>query len=210
MDGFGTPSELRVFKDGSIGAVIQDYPLMDQGITPSPFSQWFTDNGASDGSNDMRVDGSSIPQRFYIKAQDDFDIYIKTISVRISDNGARLNDFGALSALTNGVSWTTSNNSLGDDYVIQDQIQTNLDFIRLGFLTQGVGEGTSAFRADISGSGSETYLPVIDLSQTFGPRWGVRIKRGSNDLLSFIVNDDLDSGIDTFNIKAFGSIVNSN
>ena len=151
----------------------------------------------------MGVDGSTTPQEFYISAQSDKDIFIKTISVRIGDNGARLNLFGALSALTNGITWAFNTTSLGD-VTIKDEIQTNLDFIRMGIATQGIGDGGSAFRADVSGSSADTYLPVIDLTQTFGFPWGLRLEKGTNDKVSFIVNDDLSTGLDTFNIFGFG------
>lgn len=198
-DGHGSTNKVKVNGEGEIGVTIHAHPPIDEQIIAYPFSSWFENNT----SNDMRVDGSTTNVEFSINANADVDIFIKTISVRISDNGAALNEFGALSALTNGVEWAYSNSGLGL-VMIQDEIKTNLDFIRLGFDTAGTGDGVSAYRADVSGAGADTYLPNIDLAKTFGFPWGLRLAKNTTDKLVFIVKDDLSSGLDVFNIKAFG------
>ena len=202
-DGHGSENTLKINGEGEIGVVLHAHPPQDEVVEAYPFSQWFTDDGLSTGSNDMRVNGSTTSQDFYIEGRQELDIYIKTISVQISDNGAALNKFAALAALTNGVSFLFANDALGE-VTIQDEIKTNLDFIRLGLSTGAIGTGTDAYKADISGGGADTYLPTIDLSLTFGFPWGLRLIKGSNDKLIFRVNDDLSTGIDTFNIKGFG------
>lgn len=198
-DGEGRPNSARINGEGELGVVVHSHPPLDEGITSYPFSAWFE----SSGSNDMRVDGSTTAQEFKIVAATNVDIFIKTISVRIADASAVLNKFGNLTALTNGVDWNYQNDALGR-LTIQGGIQTNLDFIRLGFSTVGTGDGSSAFRADTSGAGADTYLPIIDLTQTFGFPWGLRLRKGTNDAMSFVVNDDLSTGMDGFDIRAFG------
>lgn len=197
---------LKINGEGEIAVTIHQHPPLEEAVEAFPFAQWFTDDGLSSGTNDLRVDGSTTPQRFYISARQDADIFIKTISVRISDAGANLNEFGALAALTNGVSFEYVGGTTGT-VVVQDEIKTNLDFIRLGISTPAIGGGTDAFKADLSGGGADTYLPVIDLSVTFGFDWGVHLRRGSLDRLQFTVNDDLSTGIDALNIRGFGSQV---
>jgi hypothetical protein len=195
---------LKINGEGEIAVTMHQHPPLDEVVEAFPFAQWFTADGASSGSNDLRVDGSVNPQKFYISARSDVDLFIKTISVRISDAGATLDEFGNLPALTNGVSFEYISSSIGD-LVIQDQIQTNLDFIRLGVSTPAIGGGTDAFKADLTGGGADTYLPVIDLSATFGFVWGLHLKKGTLDRIQFTVNDDLSTGIDTLNIRGFGS-----
>ena len=202
VDGHGSPNSLKINGEGEIGIVMHAHPPNNEVIEAYPFSQWFTDNGLSTGSNDMLVDGSTTSQNFWIGGRQDRDIYIKTISVQISDNGSALDKFGALTALTNGVSFLFANSALGE-ITIQDEIKTNLDFIRLGLSTGAIGSGTDAYRADISGAGADTYLPIIDLTLTFGFPWGLRLVKGSNDKLVFRVNDNV-STMDIFNIKGFG------
>lgn len=205
IDGHGSGNKLKVNGEGEIPVVIHTHPPIDEQVESFPFSQYFTDDGTSTGDNDMRVDGSSTSVPFYISAKEDKDIWIKSISIRISDAAAVLNRFGNITALTNGISWEYANNNLGE-VTIQEGIKTNLDFLRIGLASAGIG-GTDAFKADLSGGGADTYLPVIDMTQTFGFSWGLRLSKGSRDRLIFRVNDNLATGapdIDQFDIIAFG------
>lgn len=198
-----TRNKLKIGREGEITVTQHTHPPHDEKVLSYPWGQWFTDDGTPSGGEDMTVDGSSTPVRYFIKAQEDRDIYIKSISVLISQQNARLNLFGAQPALTNGVSFEYKNNDIGD-VVLQDEIKTNLDFIRLGIDTQGLGSGSTAYRADISGSSADSYLPVLDLQRTYGMPWGLRLRKGSEDFLAFFVRDDL-SALTTFNIRAGGS-----
>ena len=204
VDGYGKRNALKVNGEGEVAVVIHQHPPIDEETTAYPFSQFFTDDGTSSGSEDMRVDGSTSSQEFYITAHQDRDIFIKTISVRISDTSSVLNKFGNLTALTNGIEWKFTTNVLGE-ITVKDGIKTNLEFIRVGLSTAGTGDGSSAFRADVSGGGADTYLPVIDLAQTFGFSWGIRLAKGTKDRMSFIVKDDLSVGMDGFDIFGFGA-----
>jgi len=204
VDGHGTKNRLKINGEGEIGVVIHDHPPIDERVTSYPFRQYFTDDGESTGDNDMIVDGSTTPQEFYIAAKEDKDVYIKTISVRLGGTGTvNLSTFGALSALSTGLDLEFSNNVLGE-VTIADEIKTNLDFVRIGLSTAPVGTGGDAFLLDVQGGGSEdTYLPVIDLSQTFGFPWGLRLQKGSKDRLLLRVNDAL-AGLITFNAIGYG------
>jgi len=202
LDGHGSGNKLKINGEGELTATLHTHPPRDEKVEGLPFRQFFTDNGASSGSNDMTVNGSSTTQRFYIKASTDFDIYLKTISIQISDNNSSLDKFGALSALTNGVKFYYENITTGEA-VISEELKTNLDMVRLGLGAPAFGDGTNAFKADISGGGSDTYLPVVDMSKTFGLPWGLRLVKGSTDKLIFEVRDNL-STIDIFNIIGYG------
>ena len=93
-DGRGTGNTAKINGEGEFGVVVHDHPPINEEVVSYPYSTFF-ENG---GSNDMIVDGSTTNQTFSISALTDRDIYIKTVSVLISDNGARLNLFGALAA----------------------------------------------------------------------------------------------------------------
>lgn len=157
------------------------------------------------GSNDMRVNGATTFQDFYISASPDYDIYIKYITVEIGDNGApALNKFGALSALTNGVAfyWDTQTEPL---YELHEGIKTNKEFIRIASDTGAIGTGTDAYLADVSGGGTEkSYLPNIDMEEIYGFNWGLRLRKGTLDKLIFRIQDDL-TGLSTFNAIATGT-----
>ena len=156
------------------------------------------------GSNDMAINGSSNSVRFSVNAVDSYNIFIKYISVEIGDGGSpSLNKFGALGSLTNGVSWLWNTQAQGD-YFLHDGIKTNKQFIRIGGDTHSIGTGVDAFLADVSGGGTEkSYMPNIDIAETFGMPYGLRLRKGTKDNLTFVVNDNL-SGLTTFDIVAYG------
>jgi hypothetical protein len=197
-----TGKGLKIGVDGQIDVMVHQHPPLDQTTIVLPYRSYFEDN--SGDPNNMAVDGSSTNVSFEINASPDYDIWIKSISVVIGDGGTpALNKFGALSALTNGVSWLYVTDRTGE-YTLHDGIQTNLEFIRIGVDTAGVGTGTDAFLADVSGGGTEkSYLPIIDMSETFGMPFGLKLVKGTNDKLVFKVRDDL-TGLSTFNAIAYG------
>jgi hypothetical protein len=196
---------LKIIQEGAIGVVKHRHPPIDESIVPLPFRQYFTDSGASSGSNDMTVNGSSTNVEFWIEAIPDYDIFIKSISVIIGDGGSpSLNDYGSLGgALTNGVLWQYVGQDTGA-YELHDGIKSNLEFIRLGVDTGAIGTGTDAYLADVSGGGTEkSYIPTIDMQETFGLDYGIRLRKATNDKLRFTVRDDL-TGLTTHNIIGYG------
>lgn len=203
VDGRGSGSALKVDSEGAIEVVVHPHPPLNEVITALPFAQFFTTDGTSTGSSNMIVNGSTTAVPFYIKANDDFDIYINSITVQISDPGARLDRFGALPALANGISFYYQNPKIGE-LVISDAIKTNLDFFRDATAGKGFGSGTSSWLADIAGgAGEDTYFPEIDFQKRFGLMWGLHIPRGSDSIIVFEVRDNL-AGLSTFNIKGYG------
>lgn len=203
-DGDGGTHKLKVQPEGTLNVVVHPHPPQGEQLIADPFRQYMTDDGSSSGSNDMTVDGSTNAADFYVKASEDYDIYIKSISVVIGDGGTpALNKYGALSALTNGVQWCLFNQDVGL-YELHDGIKTNLEFIRIGVDTAAIGDSTTAFLADVSGGGTEkSYLPTIDIAETFGLRYGVRLRKGTTDKLLFTVRDDL-TALTTHNAIAYG------
>ena len=203
-DGQGGDSRLGIDSEGAASVVVHAHPPEVEKNVLLPFRQYFTDNGGSTGSSDMIVDGSANPIDFSINAQSDRDVYIKSIAVQISDPGAVLDQFGALPALPNGVSWIWQTGSEGE-YELHDGIKDNLEFVKLGLANPAFGTGSQAFRADLKGgAGNDTFLPVIDLAVTFGMPWGLRMNKGTNDKLIFRVNDAL-AGLAIFNIIGYGT-----
>jgi hypothetical protein len=58
--------------------------------------------------------------------------------------------------------------------------------------------------ADVSGGGTEkSYLPTIDLAESYGMTWGIRLRKSTTDSVTFRVNDNL-TGLTTFNAIAYG------
>jgi hypothetical protein len=192
---------ISVDDEGAAGVVVHPHPPKDEQETSLPYRARFTNDAGSDA---MSVDGSVTEQIFSLRADQNRDIYVNSISVRIADGGSpNLNKFGNLTALTNGVGWEWVTSDLGV-IVLHEGIQTNLEFIRTGHKTHAIGTGTDAYLADVSGGGtSKAYLPIIDISEQFGKPWGLRLRKGTNDRLSFIVRDDL-STLEAFDAIAYG------
>lgn len=202
VDSQGRPNGLKVNGEGELHAVIHQHPPKDEKETALPYRTRFTDSA---GSSAMNVNGSTNNVEFAVRASPDVDIYLKTITVDIGDGGApNLNGFGSLSALANGVLWEWDSQDIGE-IELHEGIKTNKEFIRTGCgATGAIGTGADAYLADVSGGGSEkSYLPVIDLAQTFGTPWGIRLRKGTNDKMLFRVRDDL-RGLTTFNAIAYG------
>jgi hypothetical protein len=156
----------------------------------------------------MIVDGSSTPVDFSITANatQDRDRYIKSISVLLSDAGLEAGLFGALATLTNGLEFEFSTPQTGA-ITIDGAIKRNIDFIRLGLGQPAVstvaGEEYSIGQVSAAPGKAEAYIPVIDLSATFGMPNGLRLPAKSEAKLTFRVNDAL-AGLVEFNIIAYG------
>jgi len=176
-------------------------PATEQIDTVIPFRQYLTADGTSGGSNDMQVSASAAsPSDFYISAGDK-DIYITTLSFIIADQNATLNNFGAVTALTNGCQllWQTTDRTV----TIHDALQSNFDFVRLCGGKPAFGDAAGAFRASNVSGNSEGYIPILDIVNQFGMPWGIKLRRGSTQRLTLRVRDDT-TGVDAFNCIAYG------
>ena len=200
VDGHGSGQKLKINGEGELNAVIHPHPPKDEAILARPYRSRFL----ASASDDMTIDGSSTNVDFSVSPTEGFDAYIKVISILIGDGGSpNLNKFGDLTALSNGVEICYTTQDLGTE-VIHDGIKTNLEFVRLGTSTGAIGTGNDAYLADVSGGGSEkSYIPTIDLAQTFGLRYGIRLRRATTDKLVIRIKDDL-TGLTTMNAIAYG------
>jgi hypothetical protein len=200
IDPFNNRS-VRVTDERVLEVVSHGHPPKNETLFAIPFRQRFTNDA---GSTNMAVDGSATPVDFKVSAITGRDVYLRSISVLIGDGGSpALNKFGNLAALANGIEicYVTQDNG---EFVIHDGIKTNLEFIRIGVDTVGIGTGTDAFLADVSGGGTEkSYLPTIDLQETFGLPFGLKLRENTKDFLTFKVRDNL-STLTTFDAIGYG------
>lgn len=199
-DGHGSGNVAKVNGEGELGVVVHPHPPRDEEIVALPFRSYFTLNG--DGTTiDMRVNGATTNQQFTIEASDKYDRYIKSISVVIADVNSTLNNFGNIAALANGVEFKWSSLSLGD-YILQESIKSNFDFIRLAGHTY-FGDGTNAGKYSNLSGNSDGYAPFIDFKLIYGLQYGIRIRKGTTEKLVFTIKDDITT-IDAFNVIAYG------
>jgi len=199
-DGRGTNNFVKVGDEGELSVVVHPHPPKDEEVSTVPFRSYFLNNG----SNDMIVNGATNFVDFSIDASPDYDIYLKSISVEIADGGTpTLNKFGALTALNNGVAFYYFNQNQGL-YELHEGIKTNLEFIRIAVDTGAIGTGSDAYLADVSGGGtSKSYLPLLDIEETYGMPFGLRLVKGTTDKLIFRIQDNL-AGLDRFTAVAYG------
>ena len=198
VDGFGSGNEARVNGEGALSVSLHQHPDLNDLTVGIPSVLSFANSA---GSSDMQVSASlAAPQFFYVAARSDFDVYIKTVIVTIADQNANLNQFGAVTALTNGVDFCWESQSLGS-FVIKDSMKTNWDFVKLSRANPAFGTTTNAFRASNVAGNSEGYVPVIDMFTLFGMQYGIRLRKGTTDRLVFKINDDT-TGVDEFTAEA--------
>jgi hypothetical protein len=199
-----TGKTLSLGVDGEANVVIHGHPPLDsESVLQIPFSQFFTTDGTATGSRAMNVNGATTNQSFFVGSDSNNDLYITSLTVQISDSGSTLEKFGGITALTNGVQFIYRSSNLGE-FILADDIKSNLDFFRDATEGKGFGGKTDAWLADIKGGGGEdTYFPEFDLRKRYGLHYGLKISRGTRAELIYKVRDNL-IGLNIFNIKAHG------
>ena len=198
-DGSGNGNLAKVSNEGFLFTQEAPFPPSGEETKITVYREFLTLN--NDGTtNDMRVDGSTTSQYFWVNAEPNFDIYITTLSFLISDAGAELDEFGNLAALTNGCRLFYEDNN--GEINIGTDLVSNFEFIRLCQGNPAFGNAADAFRARNIVGASEGYIPVFDF-RNFGFRWGLKLKAGTNNRLVMEINDNV-SSIDGFNATAYG------
>ena len=188
-------SILKVFDEGEVGVVLHTHPPFKESRTSLPYRQYFTLDGTVDGDNNMIVNGATTPIEFCIPANPNYDVFIKFISIKIADTTAKLNEFGALPALANGVEFSWQSQTEGS-LIIHDGLKDNLEFFRLSDITPNI--------VDLSGGGADAAIITWDLAKIFGNPWGLKLSIGTTEKIVFRVNDNL-TGLDEFNIIGHGT-----
>jgi hypothetical protein len=194
-------TEAAVEKSGAVSVVERPFPPFGVQQNVRPFRQFMTDDGTPTGSSDMLVDGSVTPVDFFVEAPQDQDLYVTRISFIVVDQNMTLNQFGNIGALTNGMRLFYID-ELGE-VDIADVLQTNFDFVRLCSGLPSFGDGTTAFIANNVDFISEGIIPILDLKDTFGFRWGLEFRNGSTQKLILRIRDDI-TGIDAMNVIVYG------
>ena len=201
--GSGDGTEITAKVDNSRALCVIENPFPPFGVNSGMriFRQYLTDDGTSTGSNDMAVDGSSTNVEFWVQADPDKDRYITSLSFVIADAGADANQFGNITALSNGCQLEYED-TLGV-VTIHEALTTNFEFVRLCQGSPAFGTGASAFRVPNVAGNSEAYIPVLDLREVFGFKWGINLQAGTDQKLVLRIRDNV-SGIDQFDCIAYG------
>ena len=181
---------LVINAEGAVGNVEHAHPSLDDQVDLLPFRVNFEQAG------NAQMAGASgtllAPQEFSVNADPEFDTWIKTISTEITDTNPSAASFGALDRLVNGVSFVWTSEGVGERVLAT--IRSNFELIRFGSTsTPAWGAGTNAFRiTNAVGINDDSYLVSVDLNALLGFRWGLRLRKGTNDRILWRVQDDLD------------------
>lgn len=194
-------TEAQVEKSGAVSVVERPFPPFGVMQNVRPFRQFLTTDGTPGGSSDMLVDGSVTPVDFFVQAPSDMDLYIIRLSFIVVDQNMTLNRFGTIPALTNGIRLFYTDEVGEVD--IAESLQTNFDIIRLASGDPSFGNTTNAFIANNVSGNSEGVIPVLDMKDTFGFRWGLELRGGSLQKLTLEIRDDI-TGIDAMDVIAYG------
>ena len=211
VDGGGSGKYIKVNDAGYIltqNSIVPPNDIRDLQII---YRKFLTLN-ADDTTTEMLVDGSTTPQKFYIEASSENDIYITSLSIIIQGVSLDLGvDFaGSGSALGNGFNiYYEDQNGLIN---IGTDLTTNFDFIRLCQGNPNFGDDGNAFiLPGLTAGGKKNaatgIIPILDFNEVFGLTYGLKLLRGSNNRLVLEVNDDLpnDVGLNPgMNIIAYG------
>lgn len=167
------------------------------------FRQYLTNDGTKTGSNDMLVNGSVNAQDFYVQADEENDRYITTLSFVIADTGNfNMREFANIGLpLTNGC--RLFYNSIRGEVDIHDSLQSNFDFIRLGFGEPAFGSAANTFRGTNFVGTAEAIMPIVDLKRMLPP-FGIKLDAKSNQRLTLRVQDNISAGIVAFDCIAYG------
>ena len=195
-DSLGTKQGAKVEENALFTHVLPYPPHGSQKIKP-----YIANLATTAGATDMRVVGTlAAPISFYVQADAQSDRYITTLSFIIADAGAALNEFGNLTALTNGCRLLY--NRIDGNVEIRDLLKSNFDFLRLSFMNPSFGDAGTAFLAQNVVGLSEAYLPVIDLTKIMPP-FGIKLDAGTLQRITLEVRDNT-TGVDGFDCIAYG------
>lgn len=152
--------------------------------------------GLNSGTTNLNVDGSSTPVIAKIEANSNYDIYITSITLKISDSSVSNSKFGALAELTNGISLTLT----------ESEVSTSL-LLNAKTIGQTIGELPNAYKTLlVSYSGNNDLITITSDFSTITNPAGLRIGRGNTDKLELQVNDDL-TGLISLEVVVFGYTV---
>lgn len=156
--------------------------------------------GLDSGTTDhLAADGSVTTYTAYVEASDDYDIRITYLMVVIEDSTVSHSTFGALPALTNGVSVVSIER--GEETFVIKEATKFADLIDQTLADAPFGDGTTAFElASTTGTQDSQVLPMNIGAIIPG---GIRIGRGTVDRLELRINDNL-TGLSKFTVRVLG------
>ena len=180
-----------------------DNGILSEGPRLFPWNETFTLNGVIGASSDMRVNGSVTPQSFMVKADNDYESWVTDVLLVLADAGISVwSEFGNQAALTNGVEFHWRSPAADADF---GTFKTNYEMARTMMFGRMDWASNNVMRGLMSSivGAADGFTPMLDLKRIIPPN-GLQLRRGTEDRIEFIINDDLTVGLDQFEARAFG------
>ena len=186
-----------VNKDGLLFEIDSTFPPVGEEVQNIIYVQPLTLN--NDGiTTDMKVDGSTTIQEFYIESENDYDIIINSVSFFIGaeTNVIDLFEFGAINGtLPNGCQLVYESSKYGE-IIIGDNLNSNFELLRMCNMNPEFGlTSNEAFEIVQTFSNNDRgYFFILKFSN-YGYeseyRGGLRLKKKEKERLVFKIRDDL-------------------
>lgn len=192
----------RIIDNGAVLVSSTPYPAAECAGELSRarlLSGYLGTTGLDLGIINANVDGSVTNQKLYIESDQEYDIYITKLLICIRDSTVTHSGFGALAALTNGVSIVAIEG--GTETFLIKNAKTFAELIEQTFAEKPFGDGATAFElTDAVGTTDMQVLP-FDIAKLVP--MGLRIGRGTLDKVELRIADNL-TGLNVFTVRIGG------
>ena len=203
LEGALTGTLARVDSRGSlrVSDTVPDLPFPSELNRYTVFNSMLGPAGATDvvATANMNVDGSSTNVEYCVGSEADVDIHITRLVFIIADTAVVHNNFGNVSALTNGLDVQVTERGITTNLVLG--AKTGGQLIAQSGMFSPYGDGTASFELSNWDGTNDAQAVAMDIGAIIPG--GIRIIQGSNDKLLAVVKDDL-QGLTEFTIRAFG------
>lgn len=186
-----------VNKDGLLFEIDSTFPPVGDEVQNIIYVQPLTLN--NDGiTTDMKVDGSTTIQEFYIESENDYDIIINSVSFFIGAETTVVDlfEFGATNGtLPNGCQLIYESSKYGE-IIIGDNLNSNFELLRMCNMNPEFGlTSNEAFQVVQTFSNNDRgYFFILKFSN-YGYeseyRGGLRLKKNEKERLVFKIRDNL-------------------
>jgi hypothetical protein len=168
----------------------RNYPDVNPPNTPN-YYRYLTGllgtTGLNSGTTDMNVDGSVTPVEFYMTSDAEYDIYVTDIIVSVIDGVVSHAKWGNVAYLTNGFDLEIRES--GAITKIYDGVKSVGECLEAFSIMSPFGSGTDLNIITNYSGVDDAFLGVLQMDEVLP--FGLRIGRGSTDILRARVNDDL-------------------
>lgn len=147
----------------------------------------------------MNLDGSSTSLEFYVGAEEKVDIKIMRVIITIADSAVAHNNFGNVSALTNGFTLQVFERGVFTNLL--NGVKTGGQMLLQSGMFSPYGDGATMNELTNHTANADAQTVVIDVSAIVPG--GIRIARQTEDKIFATVADNL-TGLTEFTVRIMG------